>query len=68
MAEHHRLVDDKRPDPSVLILMNVAAANADRIDADPHVARPDRLRQAERPQADTPHTFENQGFHVSFLC
>jgi hypothetical protein len=43
--------------------VNIAAANADRIDANADITRTDYLRQRERAQADAARFFENQCFH-----
>ncbi len=63
VTEHHRFIDDEWPDAAMLIIVNIAAANAHRVDANAHIARTDDLRQGKRAQADTACFFENQCFH-----
>ena len=46
VAENHRLLDDEIADPTVLVIMNVAAADADRLDCDPHLV----VRRLRRPR------------------
>jgi hypothetical protein len=58
MAEHERLLDDERPDPAVLVVVHVGAADTDRVHLDEHVAfselrhrarlEPDVVRAVER--------------------
>ena len=42
VAEHHRRVDDERPDPAVRVVVHVGAADADGVELDLHLARADR--------------------------
>ena len=39
MAEDHRIVDDERTNPTVGIIVNVRAADTDRVQLDANIAR-----------------------------
>jgi hypothetical protein len=50
VAEHHRWVDDERADAAVRIVVHVGAADADRVQPDLHLARPNGRRQVDVTQ------------------
>ena len=47
VAQHHRRLDDERANAAVGVIVNVAAADADRVDGDPNLAGTHRLRQVD---------------------
>ncbi len=63
MAQHHRRIHDEGADAAVGVIVDVAAADPDRVDLDLDVARPDRQRQVDVAQAEFVLLFENHGAH-----
>ena len=47
MAEHHRRVHNEWADPAMRVIVNIAAADADRVDLYLRVIRPDLLRKVD---------------------
>ena len=64
VPEHHRRVHDERPDPPVLVVVHVAAADPDGIDGDAHVVGRQRLIQVDLAQGELLFPFQHQRLHT----
>ena len=49
------------------VVVHVAAANADRVQGDLHVGRPDMKRQVDVAQGQLAFAFEDEGLHGVLL-
>ena len=63
VAEDHGLVHDEGADPPVDVVVDVAPADADPLEGDSHVARPERLLDLDGTQGQLVLAFQNQCLH-----
>ena len=66
MTEHHRLVDDEVADAAVLQIVDIAAADAHRLDSHPDLvgSRLKRPRKLDVAETNLANALENDGFHL----
>ncbi len=64
MPEHHWGVDDEMSDFAMCIIMDVGAANADRVGADTHILRSEFTGNVKVPERELPFFFQHQCLHL----
>ena len=63
MAQHHRLAHHELADGAVRVVVHVAAADADRVDGDAHIVRPQLLGDLDIAQSEFVFSFKDKRFH-----
>ncbi|MND84292.1 hypothetical protein D3C80_761820 [compost metagenome] len=67
MAQHHWLAQHIGADRTVSVIVHVAAADADSIDLDLHVAWPNLQRKIDLPQRQLAFLLQYKSLHFVFL-
>jgi len=66
--QNHRFAQNEIADGAKLVVVHGAAADADRVDRDPDILRPDCLRQLDLAARRLSDAFQNQGLHRLLSC
>jgi hypothetical protein len=67
MSEHHRCAHNERTDRAVFVIVDVAPAYADGVDADTHVVWTQRLVDLDLAEIERSDLFENDGLHGGWI-
>jgi hypothetical protein len=64
VAEHHGRIDDEGADAAVLVVVDIAAADADTADADANVVGAEVEGEIDFAEGEAEFFFKYEGFHV----